>query len=95
MSTKDNYVVLVQCVNDLIGDKYVLMTSITRKHSTGNTNTTIKMSTIILLTRQEVYYSAAANHACRKEGQENSTDGTKIGEEMRHDGGRRKKFQRQ
>ena len=50
-------------VCEWLGDKYVLMTSITRKHSTGNTNTTIKMSTIILLTRQEVYYSAAANHA--------------------------------
>ena len=28
----------------------------------------------------------------RKEGQEKSTDGTKIGEEMRHDGGRRKTY---
>ena len=34
-------------VCERLGDKYVLMTSITRKHSTGNTNTTtIKMSTI-------------------------------------------------
>ena len=28
----------------------------------------------------------------RKEGQEKSTDGTKIGDERRHDGGRRKTY---
>ena len=49
MSIKDRCCVGPVC--EWLGDKYVLMTSITRKDSTGNTNTSIKMST---LTRQEV-----------------------------------------